>query len=149
MKRLLYALLILSSFLGCIKETIVTAKYTVRNESGKGIMVLSYISKNPQITPIITRLASDEELTKEESNVGGIDYSYADFFGEGYAYQKRDSISIVFGGSKIQSFKTVYSTDENDLRNPLNEAIYSGLEEVFVFTKEDYENAEDCNEDCE
>ena len=66
MRRLLYALPILSSFLGWIKETIVTAKYTVRNDSGKEIIVKSYLSKKPQILPVVTKLSNGVELSSPQ-----------------------------------------------------------------------------------
>ncbi len=56
------------------------------------------------------------------------------------------SLVVIFDMDKIVFFN--YENCDNN-RNPLNFCEYRGLEEAFTFTEQDYENAEDCNGNCE
>ena len=119
--------------------------YTVRNDTGFEIEVKSYISMYPNVSPIVTKLSPNEELTKTYKDFlppRGYDYGY--FFASDNS--RRDSLVVIFNVTKIVSFN-----DENcnDNRNPLNFCKYSNLEETFTFTEQDYENAEDCNGNCD
>lgn len=119
--------------------------YTVRNDTGFEIKVKSYISMYPNISPIVTKLSPNEELTKIYKDYPpprGYDYGY--FFAA--ENSRRDSLVVIFNMAKIVSFN-----DENcnDNRNPLNFYEFGNLEETFIFTEQDYENAEDCNGNCD
>lgn len=118
-----------------------TFKYTVKNESGKNIIVRSFLSNNPNISPIITNLSIGEEITKSE--VSRHNYSFAEFFGDGDSF--RDSIVVKYENQKIDFF----NSNDNNIRNPLNIDEYNTLTETFIFTVSDYQNAEDCNSDCD
>ena len=118
-----------------------TFKYTVINESGKNIIVRSFLSTDPNISPITTNLSIGEEITKSERSRHN--YSFAEFFSDGSSF--RDSIVVEYENQKIDFFN---SNDDN-VRNPLNLGEYNTLTETFIFTVNDYQNAEDCNGDCE
>jgi len=147
MKTLLViAVSVFLSVLGCtdnVEPDLYT--YTVRNETGFEIKVKSYISMHPNISPIVTILSPNEESTKtykDSPPPRGYDYGY--FFAT--EKSRRDSLVVIFDMAKIVSFN-----DENcdDNRNPLNFCEYRNLEETFIFTEQDYENAEDCNGNCD
>lgn len=58
-----------------------------------------------------------------------------------------DSIKVIYN-NKFKIFISEINCN-GGFRNPLNTCVYSDTEENFVFALEDYENAEDCNGDCE
>lgn len=132
-------------FLCCGTDQGETRKYsyTVINESGKSIRVKSFFTYNPSITPIITSIQIGQEITKTHTDYPpyNSEFSFQHFFGE-----RRDSIVVIYNDEKIESF--IYECDSNE-SNPLNFCVYNKLEEVFIITEEDYNNAEDCNGDCE
>jgi uncharacterized lipoprotein YehR (DUF1307 family) len=141
MKKIILAIFIVFVLCACVQEDLDTYKYTVRNESGKNIIIRSYYSTSPEVIPVITNLSDSKELTKTETTKHT--YNFSNFFGDNSSWI-RDSITIIYGGEKIMFFKSDCVND----RNPLNFCKYNGLEETFIFTKEDYENAEFCDDEC-
>ncbi len=143
---IIIALITFLSVLGCTDNVEPDIyNYTVRNETGFEIKVKSYISMYPDVSPIVTILSSNEELVKtykDSPPPRGYDYGY--FFAT--ENSRRDSLVVIFDMVKKVSFND-NSCDEN--RNPLNFCEYGNLEETFIFTENDYENAEDCNGNCE
>ena len=112
-------------------------KYTLRNESGKDIKVSSFRTfYPPRETPDITTLDNEEELIKtyEVSSQPDI-FNFISFF-------NGDSLIVNYNNERKQIF--TFPT-ENE-RNPF---YHTGTNVTFVFTQQDYENAEDCNENCE
>lgn len=123
-----------------------TYTYTVKNESGTDIIISSYMSYYPDVSPIKMNLLNGEEKTQtyEDFNPPR-GYTFQRFFGNDD--NQRDSIVIVYGKKKFSSFKSEGCS--GSARNPLNFCVYRELQETFVFVKEDYENAEDCNGNCD
>jgi len=120
-------------------------KYTIRNESGKNIIIRSYLPGFPNVNPINTVLNDGEELLKTyQDGLPPSSYNYGDYFGD--RKNKRDSIKVIYNSSKVSFFLGEHSQNE---RNPLNGAIYNKTEETFTFTEQDYLNAEDCNNNCD
>lgn len=120
-------------------------KYTIRNESGKDIIIKSYLQEFPNVISINTILNDGEELLKTyQDGLPPSSYNYGDFFGDGK--NRRDSIKVIYNGSKVSFLKGEHSQNE---RNPLNTAIYNKTEETFIFTEQDYQNAEPCNGNCD
>ncbi len=126
-------------------------KYTVRNESGVDIKIVGYNAFRSGSDSIVFELKNNEEQTEKHKScpIGGVKYySFANFF-------KSDSIKVIFNAGKVSLFTKNINCDINTVntpRNPLNECFYNGGRnkiETFIFTKEDYENAEDCNGNCE
>ena len=111
-------------------------------KQGKSIIIKSYLSSFPNVSPIVTNLSVGEELIKTETTRHS--YSFADFFGKNDS--SRDSLKIVYQNNRVSFFNT---NSCEDVRNPLNVCEYGNLEETFIFTEQDYENAEDCNGNCE
>ena len=112
-------------------------KYTLRNESGKDIKVSSFRTfYPPRETPDITILDNEEELIKtyEVSSQPDI-FNFISFF-------NGDSLIVNYNNERKQIF--TFPT-ENE-RNPF---YHTGTNVTFVFTQQDYENAEDCNGSCE
>lgn len=151
MKKLMLSLLLFTAF-GCWGPEMgegTTYVYTVINESGVPIKIKSYISYYPNVEPKITTLYKGEVLTKKYKDYlppGG--YSFKRFFGES---RQRDSILVIYGSEKYAVFTDDYKDGLglDDKRNPLNFLIYNDVEETFIFTKEDYQNAQDCNGQCD
>lgn len=111
--------------------------YSIRNESGKDITIYSYRTIYPiREKPIIIQLANGESLTKTyQDALPPTGYDFGVFF-EG------DSIIINFNNEK----KQVFTFKTNNERNPF---WYGGISETFIFTEQDYQNAEDCNGNCD
>ncbi len=126
-----------------------TYVYTVKNESGVPIKVLLYNSlgrgsDNPVSS--ITFENNSGSTKKYKDTLPLQRYSFSDFFATSNA-KVVDSIRVIYNGVKQSAF-----SNKNRIggeRNPLNTFIYGSVEETFIFTKEDYENAEDCNGNCE
>lgn len=145
MKNIIITILLLV-FVGCGTDQGegIFYKYTVINESGKPIRVEAYDSQFPDQVPIITRLAVGEKLTKTyETGLPPSSYGFENFFGE--EQDERDSLRVIYNNSKIEIFKGECSEQTN---NPLNFCVYNGLETAFIFTQQDYENAEPCDGGC-
>lgn len=127
-----------------------TYTYTVQNKSGVLIKVLAYNTSSVTPEEVIhsTILQNNEELTKKfEDGSPPKGYHFSDFFGKSSGRSVSDSIKIIYDNSKYKSFNSKNCTGVE--RNPLNICAYQSTEEIFVFTVEDYENAEDCNGNCE
>ena len=138
-----------------------TYKYTVKNKSGVPIVVNSYNTSSPRPEEIVfkTFLEDGQAITKTYRDVlPPQGYTFSDFFGALEGSSSTDSIKVIYDGIKQKDFgefgyrktyvdgKTVTPSKRNPLRH-----IYGGGEPgiTFIFTKEDYENAEDCNGSCE
>lgn len=134
--RHLFILVILTSLMSCIPDG--EYSYSLKNESGKNIKINSY-SSNGNLTYSIT-INNNEELIKNGSIPGGTPGpSFLEVF---FNYNDYDSISIIYDNSKISEFD--FNTESESERNLL----VSG-NSTFTFTEEDYQNAEDCNGNCE
>lgn len=119
--------------------------YTVRNESGVNVKVKSYLTLYPEVNSIITNISISEEIVKKyDDGLPPSGYSFLDFFGDNNKH--RDSLVVIYDNRKVEYF--IYKGCSN-IRNPLNLCEYGGLEEVFIFTQQDYESAQDCNGNCD
>lgn len=119
--------------------------YTVINKSGKNVIIEGYLLGFPDVPPLINYIESGMELTKtHQDHLPPSPYSFRNFFGD--INDPSDSIKIIYGAHKVSFFTEEHSENK---RNPLNLKIYNTNKEVFNLTVEDYENAEDCNGDCE
>lgn len=150
MKTLFF--LIILSFLACGTDQGITDTYiyTVRNESGVLVKVLAYnsFSSTPEEVIFTTTLENEDEITKKyKDGLPPRGYKFSDFFGKSNGGSVSDSIKVIYNNLKYKNFNSKNCTGGE--RNPLNICAYQGTEEIFVFTIEDYENAEDCNGNCE
>ncbi len=125
------------------------SKLTLRNESGVDIKIIGYDKANDSLDSLIFELKNKEQLAKKYKHCPpgeGSSFFSIDFF-------KSDSIKVILNGNKKLIFKTeIYCAQQNMAlqRNPLNQCTYNSFKiNTFVFTKEDYENAEDCKGNCE
>ena len=144
--------LITLSFLACGTDqgSRDTYTYTARNESGVSIKVLAYntFSSNPEEVIFTTILENGDEITKTfQDGLPPRRYYFRDFFGKSSGRSVSDSIRIIYDNLKFKNFNSKNCSGGE--RNPLNECVYQSTEEIFVFKVEDYENAEDCNGNCE
>jgi hypothetical protein len=126
-----------------------TYTYTVRNESGVQIKILAYYTVNPSEVLHTTLLDSGEQITKNfQDGLPPRGYDFRDFFGNlNGRSAMADSIKVIYNNTKFNSFNSKDCNGGN--RNPLNTCAYQGIEETFIFTIEDYDNAKDCNGNCE
>ena len=133
----------------CVREgPVKTYIYTVKNASDYTIKVQSYF-RNQNFSPITTIFSKGESKTKIYKDTPSYSgYDFGMFFNDDSSYGG-DSIIITFNNEKRNWFIKKVSCDDYAERNPLNDCIYQNLVETFVFTNEDYNNAEDCGGPCE
>ncbi len=126
------------------------SKLTLRNESGVDIKIIGYNKANGKLDSLVFNLKNNVQLAQKYKhcppNGGSFSVFRSDFF-------KSDSIKVIFNNNKKTIFEAEIYCDQQNMalkRNPLYQCIYnSGTIGTFVFTKEDFENAEDCNGNCE
>lgn len=125
-------------FNSCVDQGGGEVKYTMFNETDKTVKVLGFnksvMGSNGIAEPIIISPNSDFTITK----VTGFENTSIERF---YSIQGVDSVRVIFNNSKVKVYR----------RTPPNPcSICDGNENNQHFiTEQDYENAEDCNGDCE
>lgn len=124
-----------------------TYTYTVRNESGVSIKVLAYHIYTNEVL-YTTTLENGNEIKKtikDGSPPRG--YSFSVFFaGLNGRSGITNSIKVIYNNTKFKVYNNDNLTDE---RNPLGPNHNGGrLEATYTLTPDDYENAEDCNGNC-
>ena len=134
-------------------------KFTAKNKSGVPIVVNSYntSSQRPEEIVFKTFLKDGQAITKTfRDGLPPHGYTFSDFFGSLEGDSSADSIKIIYDGIKQKGFGHGYRKTYVEgktippKRNPLSHFYNNGEPIVtFIFTKEDYENAEDCNGSCE
>jgi hypothetical protein len=151
-KRILFFIIALSfTACGTDQGATKTYTYTAENESGVPIKVLAYnsLSITPNEITFSTTFENGNKITKTfQDGLPPSGYYFRDFFGSLNGRKAVvDSIKVIYNNVKYKSFNSKDCNGGN--RNPLNICAYQSTEEIFIFTVEDYENAEDCNGDCE
>ena len=144
-----------------------TFKLTVKNKSGVPIVVNSYntSSQRPEEIVFKTFLKDGQAITKTfRDGLPPHGYFFSDFFGALEGDSSADSVKIIYNDIKQKNFRYGFIDDDGNIidddgninngyinkRNPLSHFYNNGEPIVtFIFTKEDYENAEDCNGSCE
>ncbi len=117
--------------------------YTIKNESGKNITIKANRIGFPNNPPVITNLPIGGKLTKTfKSCPPSGSYDFADFFADKNT-SIIDTITIIYEKSKFSSFRK-----DCTARNPLNFCNIN-QEVIFIFTAQDYEDAQDCNGSCD
>lgn len=113
-------------------------KYTIKNESGKSIEINAYKTSYPSSDlPNIINLNNGEKLTKTyQGDLLSDAYGFSGFF-------QGDSLVVKYNFERKEIFTTYQVNNE---RNPF---FYTGTEETFIFTEQDYQNAEPCNGNCD
>ncbi|MCB9425955.1 MAG: hypothetical protein H6584_02840 [Flavobacteriales bacterium] len=128
---------------GCKEDDgVTTYTYTIENHSGAEVKIIGYSKTSTSVfPPLIIYLKDGEHMTKtHQDGLPPNPYDFSDFF------ERRDSIRVVFDNSKALVYLGECSENK---RNPLNFCVYHSTVENFVITEEDYQNAEDCDGDCE
>ena len=144
MRALLFLITLLFLSCGTDQGELKTYKYTVRNESSVSIKLRGY-KTNINANPTIIQLDNNQELSKTFND--GIPprgpYGFSDFFDS-------DSLVVVFDSKKYLVYLWESRCENGNERNPLNTCFHSNNEEeTFIFTIEDYEDSEDCNDNCD
>ena len=139
MKKILFLILLFHLSCGTDQTSCMNTEFTIKNETNKQIRILAYNKNYPNISPIITILNINDEQTKISKACMGDLYSFEEFF------DFRDSLKVIYNTSKFQLFVPECGTNN---KNPLN-CDYIGLKGTYIFTQQDYENAEDCNGNCD
>lgn len=145
-------LLALLFFVSCGTDQGETKTYTlvVRNESGVNVKVRAFNTFSSDKSEVIhiTSFENNEEISKTyEDGLPPRGYFYSDFFGKLEGTSVADSIQVIFNNERFLSYNDK-GCDASG-RNPLDLCVYSNVNELFIFTVKDYENAEDCNGNCE
>ena len=151
MRMLLFFITMCFVACGTDQGELKTYRYTVRNETGVQIEVKSFNTNNPN--SILSELTIDnsQEITKNyQDAIPQRGYGFDRFFGSSNGFTAADSIIIIFNSEKSKSYKLETRCEVGDERNPLNTCFHNNNEEeTFIFTIEDYQNAEDCNGNCD
>ncbi len=168
MKKYL-TLLFLSVMLGvglvsCEGDDPITYRYTLENQSGVSITLKPFFYDDTGRTiprkEIILR--NEQKIEKKEKMYPpSFDYNFVDFFEtkEG----RINKLEVIYDNKKKKVFLLQRSSEKAkgmcetefgvevpcDSRNILNINIYRNVNEHYIFTAEDYQQAEDCKGYCE
>lgn len=139
----LFLLILMSTLLGCGTDQgegkIYT--YSVKNQTDKRIEIFAYDKNNLDSEPNITIMNPDDEITKTfQDGLPPQGYTYGVFFGG-------DSLVVLYSNERYNTF--VFTSCAGSDRNPLNTCEYHSLEEYFIFSSQDYQNAIPCDGNCE
>lgn len=119
-------------------------EYTIKNESGVNIAIEAYFQSFPNTPPKSIFLDNGDELTQTYQDVlPPSPYDFGHFFGE--VDRRRDSIKVIYNNLKVDFLNGECDNE----RSPLNNCIYRSTKEIFVFTEQDFENAQPCNNNCD
>ncbi|WP_306029916.1 MULTISPECIES: hypothetical protein [unclassified Allomuricauda] len=117
--------------------------YSMENKSGRPLVIKSYRSDFPDVTPEITTLAIDAKLEKVFTDgLPPSEYNFKVFLAGSRLY---DSLVIIYANERRTIFK---SECNQNPRNPIDVCLYGDFTEDFVFTVEDYNNALPCEGSC-
>ena len=139
--------------------------YAIENQSGVDIKLkIYYRTKDDRAVDIkYLALNNGQKIEKTHKNYGAPDeYYFADFFE--INNEIINTVEVIYDSHRRTVFEQqrVKSIVDNKCeilvsgeevpcnpRNFLNIFYYQGVNEHYIFTAEDYEEAEDCNGDCE
>ena len=137
-------------FLSCGTDQGETNTYTyiVRNESGVDVKIVGYVRFPNQIEEYIITLNNNEERTQiYKDGLPPRGYHFRYLFGSTNGNFDANSVKIVYNNTKFKVYNNENLLEE---RNPLGPNHNEGaLEATYTLTPDDYENAEDCNGNCE
>ena len=154
MKKVIIILLaIIVSSCGVTELKMYQRQYSLKNESGQIVKLKFYNQFNSELV-----YTSDISIVDNDVFNGDlVEFSQPISVDENYyvntTYRGSDSIVIIFNNAR----KSVYTINVNgSYSTPINRNIFRhgnyeslGNDEFqFTFTSEDYENAEDCGENC-
>ena len=112
--------------------------YTLKNESGRTIRIKSFKSNF---------LDNEINLEKGETYIRKVKnhtLNFSNIFSS-TLLQSIDSLVVIYDETKMNSF--IFS--EDNLRNPISRLNRDNDIVTFIFTEEDYNNALDCDDNCE
>lgn len=152
MKKIIYFLLIFT-ISSCVKESkTYKRQYSIKNESNQNVKLKFYLAHNNEIVTnvVLNHLDSYLGTELEFSNPLSNDDNYY----VNSTYKGSDSIEIIYNNQRKSIFiievDATFSEPIN--RNIFRHGNYTDLGNdfyEFIITDEDYNNAEDCNGDCE
>ena len=143
MKTIYFLTLFLFLSCGTDQSSADTYTYTIKNESGVDIKIIGYI---PFDTFIINIKNKQQYTQVYEDGVPPRGYSWDFFYGSSNGNYAADSIKVIYNNNRYKDFSI--NNIDND-RNPLYMPNEIRTEGFFTFTVEDYDNAEDCNGNCD
>lgn len=143
MKQFIYVVIILL-FNACVDQASHDIVYTIFNQTDKSVKVLGFDTKNESTEEIYTQPIKADKINISPNSsfkitrVTGID---ADITKVYYSIRGIDSVRVVFNNEKVLVIT----------RTPPNPCNICDADEnnQHYITEQDYENAEDCNGDCE
>jgi len=150
---------------GCEKEEEMYV-YSIENRSGQDIVFKLYTQMKRTDNGIqnvyYIHLPKGEKLYKEYYSTY---YDFRNLFRYYYETSQNElpfnTIEVIYGNKKKKILVEQYESEKGgcrnifeekvpcDDRNPLNRTRYQNKQEHFIFTPEDYQQAEDCQGDCE
>ncbi len=142
MKQLIYLsiVLILNS---CVDQGSSDIEYTIFNQTDKSVKVLGYDRdfENPENSEKATSIVIGPNSSFKVIRITGINNDTGFRF---YSIQGVDSVHLIFNNQKIKIYTLETSATTQDF------SIFRGDENHQHFiTEQDYEDAEDCNGNCD
>lgn len=151
-------------FMNCEGDSPVIYRYTVENQSGVPIQLQLFYQNNIGETSFRGEIHLDngQKIEKKEKKYApSFQYNFVDFFKTEKG--KINKMNVIYNNQKKTMFiqQTYTSLAENtcedifgrevpcDPRNILNTFIYKNVNEHYIFTTEDYQQALDCKGNCE
>lgn len=145
--RMLFFLTVVSLLVSCTEQgSTDTYTYTVSNESGVNIKIIGYVTFTNVEEFIINIENGKKHIQVYEDGLPPRGYSWNFFYGSSNGNYAADSIKVIYNNVKYKDFS--YKNIDNE-RNPLHQPNDNRTKGFFTFTIEDYENAEDCNGNCD
>jgi hypothetical protein len=144
MKTMCFFILFLLLSCGTDQGSADTYTYSIKNESGVDIKIIGYIP----FDTFIIKIKNEQQYTQVyEDGIPPRGYHFKYLFGSSNGKHAADSIKIVYNNVKFKVFDFDNLSSE---RNPLGPNHNNGgFEAIYTITQQDYDNAEDCNGNCE
>lgn len=163
----LWTVMALSCLLSCDLNDKTTLNYSIENQTGVPLEIRSFDRGRDGTIydgPKYIYLRNGEKLTRtERMTMRTADgYDFTNFYGGGV--KKHQTIEVIFNKAKKSVFIAEYQLGFNPgdscrnayyetvfctYRNPLRMQVHTEDIGKFIFTEEDYQNAQDCQGNCE
>lgn len=141
MRKFIYFLFIILILNSCVDQASNDIEFTLFNQTNKTIKVLGFDTRldiNNNIGKANT-IIIDPNSSFKVTRITGLNDDLGNAF---YSIQGVDSVRVIFNNEKVLIFGGINDNTPHD--------IFTGGDDNKSFiTEEDYENAQDCNSNCE
>lgn len=123
-----------------------TYSFTIVNDSGVPITIMSYIKDKPEMAPIVITLNEGEKFSKsieEDLPPPPSPYTFGNLLGT--KNQKIDSIRVIYDNQRLEMFEVECSENSENI---LNFCFYNSINQLYTFTSSNYNRAIICDGTC-